>query len=47
MSVKETFELNPSGSELRVETTVVIQHGYTMRGAKNYATLTDVFTKTP
>jgi hypothetical protein len=47
VSVKETFELNPSGSELRVETTVVIQHGYTMRGAKNYATLTDVFTKTP
>jgi hypothetical protein len=47
VSIKETFELDPGGSELRVESTVVIQHGYTMKGAKNYASLTDVFTKTP
>jgi hypothetical protein len=46
VSIKETFELNPDASELTVETTVVIQHGYTMKGAKNYASLTDVFTKT-
>jgi len=46
VSIKETFELNPDASELTVETTVVIQHGYTMKGAKNYASSRDVFTKT-
>jgi hypothetical protein len=46
VSIKETYELNPDGSEMTVETTVEIQHGYTMKGAKNYATSRDVFTKT-
>jgi hypothetical protein len=47
VSIKESFELNPDASELVVETTVVIQHGYTMKGAKNYASAKDVFKKTP
>ena len=46
VSIKESFEVNADGSELTVETTVEIQHGYTMKGAKNYASSRDVFTKT-
>jgi hypothetical protein len=45
VSVKETFDVNSDGSELLVETTVEIQHGYTMKGAKNYASTRDVFVK--
>ena len=45
VSIKETYELNPDASELTVETTVEIQHGYTMKGAKNYASSRDVFKK--
>ena len=47
VSIKDTFELNQDASELVVETTVVIQHGYTMKGAKNYASAKDVFKKAP
>lgn len=46
VSIKETFEINADASEMIVETTVEIQHGYTMKGAKNYASSRDVFTKT-
>ena len=46
VSIKDTFEINADASELVVETTVEIQHGYTMKGAKNYASSRDVFTKT-
>ncbi len=46
VSIKEAFELNAESSELIVETTIEIQHGYTMKGAKNYASSRDVFTKT-
>jgi hypothetical protein len=46
VSIKETYELTPDASELIVETTVEIQHGYTMKGAKNYASSRDVFRKT-
>jgi hypothetical protein len=45
VSIKETYELSSDASELIVETTVEIQHGYTMKGAKNYASSKDVFTK--
>ena len=46
VSIRDTYELNADKSELVVETMVEIQHGYTMKGAKNYATSRDVFTKT-
>ena len=46
VSIKEAFEINADASELIVETTVEIQHGYTMKGAKNYASSRDVFAKT-
>ena len=45
VSIKETYELNSDASELTVETTIEIQHGYTMKGAKNYASSRDVFIK--
>lgn len=46
VSIKQIFGLNGEGSEMTVETLVVVQHGYTLRGAKNYGAKTDVFIKT-
>lgn len=47
VSTRQVFGLNSEGTEMTVETLVVVQHGYTLRGAKNYGTKTDVFLKTP
>jgi hypothetical protein len=46
VTVKETHRLSPSGTDMTVETTVIVQHGYSMPGAKTYGTSEDVFTKT-
>jgi len=35
------------GGELTVESLVVVEHGYTMRGGKNYGSVTDVFKRAP
>lgn len=43
VSVRETRALNAGGTEMTVETTVTVQHGYTLRGAQNYATAKDVY----
>lgn len=43
VSIKQVFAL--SGAEMTVETLVVVQHGYTLRGAQNYASKTDVFVR--
>ena len=32
---------------MTVETMVIVQHGYSMPGAKNYGTSKDVFTRAP
>ncbi len=45
VTVKEARTLAPSGAEMTVETTVIVQHGYSMPGAKNYGTSKDVFTR--
>ena len=45
VSTRQIFGLNGEGTEMTVETLVVVQHGYTLRGAKNYGTKTDVFVK--
>ena len=42
-----SFALNGDGSDMRVETLLVVQHGYTLHGAKNYGAKTDVFRRTP
>lgn len=46
VSVRETRTLNPARTEMTIESTVTVQHGYTLRGAKNYATGKDVYTRT-
>jgi hypothetical protein len=46
VTVKEARTLGPTGTEMTVETTVIVQHGYSMPGAKNYGTSKDVFIRT-
>jgi hypothetical protein len=46
VSVREARTLNASRTEMTVESTVTVQHGYTFRGAKNYATAKDIYTRT-
>ena len=45
VTVKEARSLGASGADMTVETTVIVQHGYSMPGAKTYGTSEDVFTK--
>lgn len=45
VSMKQTLTLDPAAAELIVERLVIVQHGYTLRGTKNYATVKDVFTR--
>lgn len=47
VSSRQALSLNEDGSEMTVERTVIVQHGYTLRGAKNYATVRDVFARVP
>jgi alkylated DNA repair dioxygenase AlkB len=37
--------MSPDGSEMTVERVVIVQHGYTLRGTRNYATVKDVFAR--
>ncbi len=43
MSVRETRTLDESRAEMTVETLLVVQHGYSFRGARNYGASKDVF----
>ena len=45
VSLKQTLTMDPQAGELIVERLVIVQHGYTLRGAQNYATVKDVFTR--
>jgi len=45
VSMKQTLTLDPAAAELIVERLVIVQHGYTLKGTKNYATVKDVFTR--
>ena len=45
VSMKQSLTLDPGSKELIVERLVIVQHGYTLRGTKNYATVKDVFTR--
>ncbi|MGH9385037.1 MAG: hypothetical protein ACRD2N_12200 [Vicinamibacterales bacterium] len=45
VSTRETLALNPAGTEMTVERLVVVQHGYSFRGARNYGTAKDVYTR--
>ena len=43
VSMKQSLTMDPAARELIVERLVIVQHGYTLRGTKNYATVKDVF----
>lgn len=45
VSMKQSLTLDPESKELIVERLVIVQHGYTLRGTRNYATVKDVFTR--
>ena len=45
VTVKEARTLGPNRADMTVETTVIVQHGYSMPGAKNYGNSKDVFVK--
>ena len=45
VSVRETRTLDAAGAEMTVETLLVVQHGYTFKGAQNYGTAKDVYRK--
>jgi hypothetical protein len=43
VSVRETRTLDASGTEMILETLLVVQHGYTFKGAQNYGAARDVY----
>ena len=42
---KEVRTLDGSGTEMTVETMLVVEHGYTLKGTKNHETGKDVYRK--
>ncbi len=45
VTTKESRSLNAAGNEMSVDTILVVQHGYSLRGTPNYGTGKDVFTR--
>ena len=45
VTISETLSLDRKAKELTVDRTLTVQHGYTMRGTKNYSSGRDVFVK--
>ena len=45
VSSKQTLTLSADQSEMTVERVVIVQHGYTLRGTPNYASVKDVFAR--
>lgn len=46
VSIRETRTLDGAGAEMTLETLLVVQHGYTLKGAQNYGAAKDVYRKT-
>jgi hypothetical protein len=44
VTANETRRLNAAGDELLVDSVLVVQHGYTVKGVRNYGAGRDVFT---
>jgi hypothetical protein len=42
---RQVHSLDPTGTEMTIETLLVVEHGYTLRGAQNYGVGKDVFRK--
>jgi hypothetical protein len=47
VTTKETRRLSADGKEMLVETMLVVQHGYSLRGTPNYGAGNDTFVRTP
>ena len=45
VTTRESRSLNSGGSEMVVETTLVVQHGYSLRGTPNYGSGKDIYTR--
>ena len=45
VTIKEVRTLDGKGKEMTVDRTLMVQHGYQMRGAKNYSSGKDVFVR--
>jgi hypothetical protein len=45
MRTRQVHSLDAGGTEMTVETLLVVEHGYTLRGAQNYGVGKDVFKK--
>ena len=45
VSSRQALTLSADGTEMTVDRLVIVQHGYTLRGAKNYAEVKDVFVR--
>lgn len=45
VSIRETRSLDASGAEMTLDTLLVVQHGYSFRGAQNYGAAKDVYRK--
>jgi hypothetical protein len=46
VTINEVFSLDRKAKEITVDRTLTVQHGYSMRGAKNYSSGQDVFIRT-
>lgn len=45
VTIKEARTLDPKGKEMTVDRTLIVQHGYSVKGGQNYATGKDVYVK--
>lgn len=45
VTIKEILSLDEKAKEMTVDRTLTVQHGYSMRGSKNYSSGKDVFVK--
>jgi len=45
VTTQEVRRLSAGGDEMRVDTVLVVQHGYTQKGSQNYGAAKDVYTR--
>ena len=45
VSVRESRTLDATGAEMTVQTLLIVQHGYSFRGARNYGAAKDIYRK--
>jgi hypothetical protein len=45
VSIRESRSLNDAGTEMTVESLIIVQHGYSFGGTRNYGSAKDVYTR--